>query len=145
METQTQNPSAVQTEQTQSQDLPVREKQNVREAGTYSGPYFEPAVDIVETPDALVLTADLPGVVAEDIETDLRESLLTITARTRPVQGQWKLAYGEYQVGHYLRQFRLGQQIDQAKISAQFRDGVLTLTLPKADHARPRKIQIQTA
>lgn len=124
-------------------DLALREKQVTREQGTRQGPYFEPPVDIYETEEALVVTADLPGVDAGDVQTDLRDNLLTITAPTRPVDPKWKPLHQEYPVGHYLRQFRLGQQIDQAKITAELKDGVLTLTLPKADHARPRRIQIQ--
>lgn len=129
--------------ETQGADLAVRGKHETHEAGTHEGPYFEPAVDIFETDDALVLKADLPGADAESIETDVRENLLTITARVTPLDGKWKPLHTEYREGHYLRQFRLGQQIDQTKITAGFKDGVLTLTLPKADHARPRRIKVE--
>jgi len=127
-------------------DIQVREKQAVtREPGTWEGAYFEPRVDIYETADALTLTAELPGVEAEELQTDLKDNLLTVTARVRPVEGTWKPLYEEYNVGHYLRQFRLGEQIDQAKISAQLKDGVLTLTLPKAEAAKPRRIKVTGA
>lgn len=128
---------------TQAQQVPVREKHEAQESGSYEGRWFEPAVDIYETEDALTVVADLPGVAAEDIETDLRDNLLTLTARTRKAQGDWKPLYTEYQEGHYTRTFRLGQHIDQAKISAAFKDGVLTLTLPKAESVKPRKIQVK--
>ncbi len=126
-------------------ELQPKEKQALtRETtGTREGRYFEPPVDIYETADALTLVADVPGVEAEDVETDLKDSLLTITARVRGLEEKWRPLHQEYGVGHYLRQFRLGQQIDQAKITAQLKDGVLTLTLPKADAARPRKIKVQ--
>jgi HSP20 family protein len=139
MDTQVQN-------KTGSTELQPKEKQVLtREtAGTHQGRYFEPPVDIYETADALTLVADVPGVHADDIETDLKDSLLTITARVRSHDEKWKPLYEEYGVGHYMRHFRLGQQIDQAKISAELKDGVLTLTLPKADGAKPRKIKIQT-
>lgn len=124
-------------------EMQVREKQAVtREPGTWEGAYFEPRVDIYETAEALTLTAELPGAEADDLQTDLKDNLLTVTARVRPVEGRWKPLYEEYSVGHYLRQFRLGEQIDQAKISARLKDGVLTLTLPKAEAARPRRINI---
>jgi HSP20 family protein len=129
--------------QKQQQEIPVREKSGSREQGTYQGPYFEPAVDIYETEEALTLKADLPGVQPEELQTDLRENLLTITAKVRSMESKWRPVYQEYTVGHYVRQFRVGQQIDQSKISAQLKDGVLTLTLPKADHARPRRIEVQ--
>lgn len=126
-------------------ELPVREKQVTREPGTYEGPHFEPPVDIYETDEALVLCADLPGVDAKDIHTDVRDNLLTLTAKVTPVQENWKSLYREYTVGNYTRQFRLGQQIDQSRITAELRDGVLKLRLPKAEKARPRRIEIKTA
>jgi len=129
----------------ESSDLHVREKQPVREAGTHEGPWFEPRVDIYETAEALVVRAEVPGVGPEDIETNLEDSLLTITGRYRADGRQWKALYREYVPGHFTRQFRVGQQIDQAKIAAELKDGVLTVTMPKAEHARPRKIQVQTA
>jgi HSP20 family protein len=129
--------------QQQNPEIPVREKQGSREQGTHQGPYFEPSVDIFETEDALTVRADIPGAEAGDIDTDVRDNLLTLTARVRPLDSKWRPLREEYTVGHYVRQFRLGQQIDQSRISAQLKDGVLTLTLPKADHARPRRIQVQ--
>lgn len=133
----------VQTQQ--QQEIPVREKLGSREQGTFEGPWFEPAVDIFETEEALTLKADLPGVEADGVETDVRDNLLTITAHVKGLDPKWRSLHQEYTVGHYVRQFRLGQQIDQSKISAQLKDGVLTLTLPKADHARPRRIQVQVS
>lgn len=125
------------------QDLPVREKASATTEATREGAYFEPPVDIYETDDALVLTADMPGVRAEDIETDLRDNQLTISAQLRPLDGKWKSVYQEYQPGHYWRQFRVGQQIDQTRISAEYKEGVLRLTLPKSENARPRRIQVR--
>ena len=125
-------------------ELPVREKQATRDVGTYEGSYFEPSVDIYETDDALVVSADLPGVEASDVQTDLRDNLLTLTAKLGPLESNWKPLWREYQEGHYLRQFRVSHHIDQSKIEAQLKDGVLTLTLPKADSVKPRKIQIRS-
>jgi HSP20 family protein len=125
------------------QELSVREKHQTREPGTHQGQYFEPAVDIYETDEAIVLCADVPGVLPEDIHTDVRDNLLTLTAQVRPTDEKWKPLYREYAVGHYARQFRLGQQIDQMRISAQLKDGVLRLTLPKAEKARPRRIEVK--
>jgi HSP20 family protein len=135
-----------QIQQKAERDLQPREKQSTHgETGTYEGRYFEPAVDIYETEDALVLSADLPGAKVEDIQTDIRDNQLTLTAKVPPTESKWKPVYQEYSVGHYLRQFRLGQQIDQTKITAELKDGVLTLVLPKVDTAKPRKIQIKTS
>ena len=88
--------------QTENQnDLTLREKQVTREQGTRQGPYFEPPVDIYETEEALVVTADLPGVDASDVQTDRRDNLLTITAPTRPVDPKWKaITDGETMIVH---------------------------------------------
>jgi HSP20 family protein len=124
-------------------ELPIHGKQPTRETGTYAGPYFEPRVDIYETDDALVVSADVPGAQADDIETDVRDNLLTLTAQVQKLDDRWKPLHREYRTGHYVRQFRLGQHIDQGRISAEFKDGVLTLTLPKAEKAKPRRIEIK--
>ena len=126
-------------------ELTVQEKKELKkEAQTREGLFFEPSVDIYETQKELVLLADLPGAVAENLEIDIRDSVLTLTARAKTPEGKWRPLYEEYRVGHYSRQFRLGQQIDQAKISAKVKDGVLTLNLPKAEAALPRRIAVQT-
>jgi HSP20 family protein len=132
-------------QKSQNQEVPVREKHATREPGTYQGQYFEPPVDIYETEDALVILADIPGVEPADVQTDLRDNLLTLTAQLKPETpaANVKPRYREYRVGHYVRQFRLGQHIDQERISAELKDGVLKLTLPKAERARARKIQVR--
>jgi HSP20 family protein len=122
-------------------DLSVRENSAV--TGTYEGQYFEPPVDIYETADALILRADIPGAAPDDVQTHLEDNLLTISAKHQSTEGNWRPVYQEYTAGHYVRQFRLGQQIDQANIAAELRDGVLTLTLPKTDTAKPRRIQVK--
>jgi len=128
----------------EARDLTVREgKAPARESGTREGVYFEPQVDIYETDEALILEAEVPGADTDEVETNLEDNLLTISAPVRPLEAGWRPAYEEYAIGHYLRQFRLGQQIDQAKITASLKDGVLTLVLPKVDTARPRRIQVR--
>jgi HSP20 family protein len=129
--------------QKQETELPVQEKQPTRESGTYAGRYFEPSVDIYETEDALVVLADVPAAQAEDIQTDVRDNLLTLTAKVQKLDERWKPLAREYQTGHYVRQFRLGQHIDQSRISAQLKDGVLTVSLPKAERAKPRRIEVK--
>jgi HSP20 family protein len=136
--------SLTQTQRAET-EAPAREKQTSREVGTFAGEYFEPAVDIYETAEALTVVTDVPGADPDSIETDLRDNLLTITARVKPVEGNLRPLHTEYRIGHFTRQFRLGQHIDQSKISAVLKDGVLTLTLPKAESVKPRKIQVQTA
>lgn len=123
-------------------EVPLREKQATRESGTHEGAYFEPRVNIYETAEELVLTADVPGVEADSVDTDLKDNLLTISARVQQVDSKWRPLHREYRVGHYMRQFRLGQHIDQTKITARLKDGVLTLTLPKAESVKPRRVKV---
>jgi HSP20 family protein len=133
------------TEPREGQEMQVREKRTAAQGeGTRPGPVFEPAVDIHETEREITVIADVPGAGPGDVEMDLRESVLTLSARIRPLEGGWRPLYREYETGGYLRQFRIGQQVDQAGIAAQLRDGVLTVTLPKAEHALPRRIEVKT-
>jgi len=125
------------------QELQVREKKELEQETTREGPHFTPDVDIYENAQALVLVADVPGTTQDGIELDLRDNTLTLTATVSGVESRWKPIYTEYHVGHYTRQFRIGQMVAQDKIGAQVKDGVLTLTLPKAEKAMARKIQIK--
>ncbi len=129
---------------TDKQELQLREKKELKQDGepTREGPLFNPDVDIFETERALMLTADVPGATSSGLELDLRDNVLTLTANVPTVDTKWRPLYSEYNVGHYTRQFRIGQQVDRDKISAQIKDGVLTLTLPKVEKAMPRKIPI---
>ena len=127
-------------------EMALREKRELQhQEATRAGVYFEPSVDIYETEDALTLVADVPGTTVEDVDIDLRDSVLTLSARSGPTPDGWKAVHREYRQGGYLRQFRLGQHIDQSKIAARMKDGVLTLTLPKAASAIPKRIRVETA
>lgn len=110
---------------------------------TKTAPVFVPAVDIHETETSLTLTADMPGVQANGLTIDLEDSVLTIRGETAEPAANRQVRYREYQEGNYYRQFTLGEVIDQAKISASLKDGVLTLELPKAEKAKPRQIKVK--
>lgn len=127
-------------------ELSVRQKEELQtQEGTHEGIYFKPDVDIYETDKALTVVADLPGTTGDDIDIDLRENKLTITATVDDVEDRWRPLYTEYRTGHFMRQFQLGQNIDQDKITAQISDGVLRLTLPKSENARPRRIEVSSS
>ncbi len=129
----------------QGTEMPSRGKRPLEEKErTRPGRAFEPTVDIHETPAALTVEADVPGVGADDLEIDLEDSVLTIRGRVQPPPKQWQRVWGEYEIGEWVRQFRLDERIDQAKISAQVKDGVLTLVLPKVEPAQPRKIVVRS-
>jgi HSP20 family protein len=90
------------------------------------------------------MVADVPGTSNDEIELDLQENTLNLTATVGMVDSKWKPIYLEYEIGHFVRQFRLGQIVDMSKISAQVKEGVLTVTLPKIEKAVPRKIEVRS-
>lgn len=133
---------------TETRALQAKEK---REAATPAeqtrpGPAFTPAVDIYETDREITLLADMPGVKAEGLDIDLNESILTLTGQVDAPEGSGEAdVFREYRTGTYTRQFTLSELIDQAKIEAELKDGVLRLKLPKVEAAAPRKIVVHRA
>jgi HSP20 family protein len=125
--------------------LQVQEKKELAAKGEKTVParYYVPATDILETDQALTVVMELPGVESKDIDINVENDVLKVEGRIdfSKYEGLEPL-YTEYNVGHFSRAFTLSGQIDQQGIGAQFEDGVLTLTLPKAKEAQPRRIQI---
>jgi HSP20 family molecular chaperone IbpA len=106
--------------------------------------YVVPPVDVFENDASITLLADLPGVAREQLQVrvDGETLVLEATASTSTPE-KMELVYGEAQTAAYRRQFTLSRELDASRIEAQLRDGVLRLTIPKAEEARPRKIQVQ--
>src|SRR6516225_7107605 len=133
------------TTMAQKQELSVREKKELvaKEEKTIPGRYYVPYADVCETEDALAVVMEMPGVDKKDLNVALENDVLRVDGQID--FGKYKdlePVYTEYNIGHYARSFTLSNKVDQAKISANLEDGVLTLTLPKAMAARPRKIAI---
>lgn len=103
--------------------------------------FVSPAVDIYEVPDGLVVMADVPGVTSENLDVRVDNHVLTIRGQAARVHTA-ELIYREYDLVHYFRQFELSDKVDESKIEADLKHGVLTLTLPKAEEAKPRKIAV---
>jgi HSP20 family protein len=101
-----------------------------------------PPVDIYEGTDGLVLKADLPGVSKEDLDVRVENNLLTIRGKAAHA-APGDPVYREYGLVNFFRQFELNDRVDQSKISADLKHGVLTLNLPKAEEAKPRQINVQ--
>lgn len=104
-----------------------------------------PPVDLYETADAYVMHADLPGVAKEDIEVQVLEDQITIRgARKRALPAEEK-GYRRYErvEGRFERSFRIKGGIDSGKVEARFENGVLTVTLPKPEAAKPRHIEVK--
>lgn len=129
----------------QSQALEVKEKKEVvsKEEKTVPARYFLPTTDIYETDTALTVVMEMPGVEKKDIDVNLENDTLRVEGRIdfSKYEG-FEPLYTEYNVGHFARAFTLSRKIDQQQIGAQLEDGVLTLTLPKAKEAQPRRIAI---
>jgi HSP20 family protein len=103
--------------------------------------YITPPVDIYETADGLTVMADVPGVAQDDMDIRVDNNVLTIRGRTTHA-APGNPVYREYELVHYFRQFELSDKVDVARISADLKQGVLTVHLPKAEEAKPRRIAI---
>ena len=106
--------------------------------------YVVPPVDVFENESSITLLADLPGVTREHLQVRVDGDNLVLEAVASTAGPQdMELVYGELQSPAYRRQFTLSRELDTQRIDAQLRDGVLRLTIPKAEEARPRRIQVQ--
>jgi HSP20 family protein len=107
-----------------------------------------PAVEVSETEDRYVVRAEMPGVRKEDIDVNLEDGVLTISAETRSEteerEGE-RIIRQERRFGKYLRSLRLGNDVDAQAVNAVYRDGVLELTLPKVEESKPKKIEVNVA
>lgn len=128
-------------------ELQVQEKKELQTESEHTRdvPVFIPAVDIYESDGELTLLADMPGVPPENVEIDLNNSQLTIKGVAVKRENGGRALLKEYAVGDYYRQFTLSEAIDRAKIGASMKDGVLKVVLPKAEAAKPRKIEVKVA
>lgn len=127
------------------QELQVQQKREVekKQERTIPARFFVPVTDIFETKDALTVVLEMPGVNNQSVDVRVENDVLT-------VEGQIDFAkydamqpvYTEYNIGSYTRSFELSSKVEQDRISAELKDGVMTLVLPKAEKARPRKIAV---
>ena len=114
-----------------------------KEEKTQQARYYKPSTDIVETEHDLTLVMDMPGVAKDSVEVKLEKNVLSVEGQIDQARYEsLKAQYAEYNVGHYNRSFQLSSEIDQDKIQAHMAEGVLTLTLPKAEKAKPKLISI---
>jgi HSP20 family protein len=131
---------------TEKQEMEIHEQEMIASDGTErmrARATFIPRSDIYETEENVVVTLDMPGATEGNIDITLEKNILTINGIS--AQGAldgYTQVFSEFQVGDYERSFRLTDEIDREKIEAVYRDGVLKLTLPKAEVAKPRKITV---
>ena len=126
-------------------ELQVQQKREVDKAQEPTTPMraFLPTTDIFENEDALTVVLEMPGVDKSNIDVDIENGVLTVEGRINfdKYKGMQPI-YSEYNVGPYRRSFRISNRVDQDKIKAEMRDGVITLVLPKAEEAKPRRIEV---
>lgn len=127
------------------QELQVQQKRELetKQEATIPARTFVPTSDIFEAEHALTVILEMPGVDKENVEISVESGVLTVAGRVdfSKYEGMQPV-YTEYNVGNYRRSFSLSNKIDQSKIAAEMKDGVLTVTLPKAEEAKPRRISI---
>ncbi len=123
------------TERNDERDVQGREETRSTEK------YIRPAVNIVETDEGLILTAEIPGAAKEGLDVNVEKGILTISAPVSlPSPGI--PAYREFELASYYRQFSIPESLDHEKAKAEYSNGILTLRVPKAEVARPRKIEV---
>ena len=113
---------------------------------TRSGNWYRPNVDIIERQDELLVLADMPGLGADLIDIRFADGTLTIHGRVPPRQAaEVRYLVREYGLGDFYRTFRVSEEIDASRISAEYRLGVLTLHMPKAEAVKPRTITVKAS
>jgi HSP20 family protein len=129
---------------TQLQDRQENRQEGREEQQTRQGQYYRPNVDLIEKSDELLVIADLPGAKREEIDISFENGSLTLHGKVQQRRAEnANYLLREFGVGDFYRTFRVSEQIDPAKIRAEYRDGVLFLHLPKAETAKPRKISVE--
>jgi len=127
------------------QELQVQQKRELekKQEATVPARFFVPTTDIFETEQALSLIVEMPGVDKSKVDISVEDGVLTIQGQIdfSKYEGMQPI-YTEYNIGHYRRSFSLSNKIAQDKIAAEMQDGVLTLVLPKAEEAKPRRISV---
>jgi len=126
------------TERNDERNVPSREETRSSEK------FIKPAVNIIETEEGLTLTADIPGASKDTLDVNVEKGILTITAPvSREMPGN--AGYTEFELASYYRQFSIPESLDHVKAKADLANGILTLRIPKAEAAKPRKIEIKVS
>lgn len=121
------------------EEVPTEESERTRECQC-----FVPRADIYETEENIVVLLDMPGIEKEEIDVSLEKNTLTVNGYVKVETPKgYSLALNEYRLGDYERSFRISNQIDREGIEAEYKEGVLRLTLPKAEEAKERKIPVK--
>lgn len=126
-----------------TQELTKRDQADVvRRDQQHQQTWFRPATDICETENELVLTFDMPGVGPDQVDLTVEKDTLTVTGKADP-EAKGTAVYRETRIGDYQRQFSLNEQVDADRITADMKNGVLTVRIPKAEKAKPKRINVK--
>ncbi len=107
---------------------------------------WSPALDLYQNNDEIVAVVELPGMRKEDIELSLHDGILTISGeRKEEVAKEDKTARTERFVGKFRRSISLPTRVDAGKVNATYKDGILTVTLPKAEEVKPKQIEVNVS
>jgi len=128
-------------------DLEKREQQEVGTAAAeqmnYSGPAYSPDVDIYASDDDVFFAIDLPGVKKGDVAIQVDETdTLIIRAKNSHVEPEGA-AMRQYRIGNYYRAFQISDDYDKDKVQAKLENGLLQITIPKKESAKPKRIEIK--
>ena len=129
----------------EDKDIQVQEKRNaeVEAETTTGGPMFVPHADIYEDKDSMTVVVDMPGVDKDAVNIKLENDRLSLYGKVDKPGFESKPVYSEYRIGDYSRSFIIPDTIDRSKIDANMNNGVLYLRLPKAEHTKPRQIEVK--
>lgn len=126
------------TEKNEERKIQAREETRSNER------FIKPAVNIIETETGLTLAADIPGASKDTLDINVEKGILTISA---PISGGMpgNQGYSEFELASYYRQFSIPESLNHEKTTADLANGILTLQIPKAEAAKPRKIEIKVS
>jgi len=110
---------------------------------TLNGTTYSPRFDIWENDDEMILYGDLPGVLPEDLDVRFENPVLTIHGKVSPRHKDIKILHSEYGIGDFHRAFTIGEAIDTGRISAELKNGVVKVHLPKSEKVKPRRIEVK--
>lgn len=145
MLTRTRRPLGLSRLQTDMNDLFSQFFADWEQSGTSLGAYV-PAMDLLEQDDQLIVKAELPGMTAEDIDISVQGNVLTLRGEKKEERNEEgkRFHYVERRSGMFHRTLSLPTEVDAENINASYRDGVLTIKLPKSEAAKPRRIAVKT-
>ncbi len=104
-----------------------------------------PASDIYETENAYVILMEMPGIDKSTLSVKVDDDRLIVEAKTVEIGKEWRAIDTEFELGEYHREFRIGAKVNRETIEASYQDGILTITLHKAEDFKPRQIEVKTA